>query len=134
LDWELVNRDPNNVNRYTHTFEKLFAGTYLIEVRDTSECYVSMEVNIDYDRSIFIPNVFTPNNDNVNDVFYIRNLPETGAKLVVTNRWGNVVFETDDYNNNWDGGEETDGVYFYRLKIDEQLFSGWVEIWRGQAE
>jgi gliding motility-associated-like protein len=71
-----------------------------------------------------IPNVFTPNNDGQNDVFYIENA-ETwdGPRSVqIFNRWGNVVYKTDKYDNMnaWDGTDPSgkkvaDGVYFYVL-------------------
>ena len=64
------------------------------------------------------PNVITVNGDGVNDLFEIQNLPEN-TDLIVLNRWGNVVFSSVNYLNNWDGkdtlGKElVDGVYTYR--------------------
>jgi gliding motility-associated-like protein len=54
----------------------------------------------------------------VNDLFEIQNLPEN-TELIILNRWGNVVFSSQNYQNNWDGkdtsGKElTDGVYYYK--------------------
>ncbi|MFN3343172.1 MAG: choice-of-anchor L domain-containing protein [Flavobacteriales bacterium] len=63
---------------------------------------------------IIIPNVFSPNNDGSNDLWYITNLeyhPNTAVK--VYNRWGLVVFESDNYQNTWNGGDVSDGTYFY---------------------
>jgi hypothetical protein len=70
-------------------------------------------------------------------VFFIRNLPP-GATLVITNRWGNQVFKSANYPVNatdvglWDGGNESDGMYYYRLQAGGQVFTGWVEIVRGR--
>jgi gliding motility-associated-like protein len=84
------------------------------------------------DTDIYVPNVFTPNGDGVNDVFFIRNLPDSNSELIINNRWGGEVYSTRDYQNNWDGGEISDGVYYYRLSIpDSQALTGWVEIIRG---
>ena len=63
------------------------------------------------------PNVITPNGDGVNDFFAITNLPDN-SKIVIYNRWGAVVFSSDDYQNNWEGktaaGKNvSDGVYYY---------------------
>ena len=132
-DWEptaLVN------NEYVFTHDELYSGVYEIGVRDDYGCEVYKEVTIGSDRTIFIPNVFTPNNDAHNDFFLIRNLPEegSGTVLVISNRWGKTVYESDDYNYSdlWDGGDNPDGTYFYRLEIPgEGSFKGWVEIWRG---
>jgi gliding motility-associated-like protein len=65
------------------------------------------------------PNVFTPNFDGTNDLFEIQDLPEN-TELIILNRWGNVVFSTTNYQNNWDGkntlgNELVDGVYTYKF-------------------
>lgn len=95
---------------------------------------------------LFIPNVFTPNGDTYNDLFEIGiyiddenkdyELPLNdyyrSSKLVVFNRWGNVVYESDDYQNDWDGGKLADGVYYYVLKCEgaknNDVFKGTVSI------
>ena len=58
----------------------------------------------------------------------------SGTVLIVSNRWGRTIFESDDYNYNnlWDGGDNPDGTYYYRLDIPGKgVFKGWIEIWRG---
>jgi gliding motility-associated-like protein len=85
------------------------------------------------DLDIFIPNVFTPNDDGANEVFFIRNLPDAGSELIVTNRWGKEVYVSEGYRNDWKGEGAADGIYFYRLKINgKDPITGWVEIMRGQ--
>jgi gliding motility-associated-like protein len=69
--------------------------------------------------TIVIPNVFTPNNDGVNDLFVIRNLNLYSHRpLVIYNRWGNVVYKTIQYNNDWDGDNVPDGVYYGVVEIN----------------
>jgi gliding motility-associated-like protein len=68
------------------------------------------------------PNVITPNSDGINDLFEIENLPEN-TEVIILNRWGNVVFSSTNYQNNWDGkdtsGKElVDGVYTYKFKTE----------------
>ena len=71
----------------------------------------------------FIPNSFTPNDDEKNQVF----LPILTAgykkgtyKLTIFNRWGELVYQTNNYNNQWAGTRNNeqlpDGVYFYSIK------------------
>ncbi len=70
---------------------------------------------------IVVPNTFSPNDDGINDVFFIQGLP-LEFHLIIYNRWGYPVFETQNPNELWNGkiyntGENaTPGVYFYVLK------------------
>jgi len=79
---------------------------------------------------LFIPNIFTPNGDGANDLLVIRNLP-LNSQLIITNRWGKEVYSSTDYKNDWNGGDISDGVYYYRLSVDGESLSGWIEIMRG---
>lgn len=134
----------------SYTFENLSAGTYIVEYFDSfGRCTQQLRIVQDQDGSTdgiyvgfderpFIPNVFTPNNDDKNDYFKILNLPDSGAKLVVTNRNGTIVYQNDSYGpsdretNLWDGGDSPDGIYFYQLNVNGSIQSGWVEILRGR--
>ena len=84
------------------------------------------------DDELVIPTVFTPNGDLKNDVFDIKNLPEGENQLTISNRWGKVVFVSENYQRNWDGTGATDGIYFYRLRLPSgEIRKGWLEIMRG---
>ncbi|MEM6317523.1 MAG: gliding motility-associated C-terminal domain-containing protein [Bacteroidota bacterium] len=70
----------------------------------------------------FVPNVITPNNDGRNDAFRVpcvANQPQ--SQLKVFNRWGDLVYESDNYENDWTGTYNGDplpnGTYFYLLKM-----------------
>ncbi len=69
-----------------------------------------------------IPNIFTPNGDGVNDVFEIPCLTGMGNHLWIFNRWGDLIYETDNYQNNWSGKHNgvdvADGTYFYILQTN----------------
>lgn len=65
------------------------------------------------------PNVFTPDGDNINDLFFLDSEFTEEITLVITNRWGNVMYEGTGPNPAWDGtsqsGEEAaQGIYFYK--------------------
>ena len=75
--------------------------------------------NCDNENNLSFPNVITANGDGINDFFEIQNLPEK-TEVIVLNRWGNVVFSSNNYQNNWagtdtSGKELIDGVYTYKL-------------------
>jgi gliding motility-associated-like protein len=74
------------------------------------------------------PNVITANSDGINDLFIVKNLGDYDrVKLVIVNRWGNLLFESDNYLNNWDGkdkgGKELEeGVYFYTVIPESEKY------------
>ena len=68
------------------------------------------------------PNVFTPNADGMNDQFFARlGCTPVSFHLLVTNRWGRLVFETSDPTQQWDGqlnGQPVaNGTYFYEVLL-----------------
>ncbi len=53
---------------------------------------------------VFIPNTFTPNNDQKNDFFRVYADGMTELKMIIWNRWGEIIYETNDPNTlGWDG-------------------------------
>lgn len=92
------------------------------------------------EKCTFIPNVFTPNGDDSHDKFVIPciDLIDTPASLVVYNQWGDKVYESDDYKNDWDGtllGKGKllpDATYYYILQPGGSLENqhGFIQIIR----
>jgi gliding motility-associated-like protein len=71
--------------------------------------------------AIYIPNAFTPNNDGLNDLFEIKGFNNCeDIEFKIYNRWGEVIFKTNDINDYWDGtyqGQKVEGgVYVYELR------------------
>jgi gliding motility-associated-like protein len=130
-DWTDVPLNPQDL-KFEQSYTNIFAGTYTLGLRDVSGCTHMYVFTIGVDTDLFIPNIFTPNGDGSNEVFYIRNLPSSDAKLLVANRWGKEVFKSSSYQNDWNGGDTVDGLYYYTLSVGGQKFTGWVEILRGQ--
>jgi gliding motility-associated-like protein len=68
--------------------------------------------------AIRIPNVVSPNSDGLNDTFYMEGLEKyEDVKLYIYNRWGKLVFETVNYDNNYQPTDLPDGVYFYTMQL-----------------
>jgi gliding motility-associated-like protein len=75
--------------------------------------------------------VFTPGSDVLNDFFQpFPFLFVESVEMKIYNRWGNLVFETDDPTILWDGTEmkqgkpSADGTYFYTCKVNERCLDG----------
>lgn len=76
--------------------------------------------------SLFIPNVFSPNGNAVNDEFEIIAIGYTNYELTIFDRWGIEVFHSNSSTLHWNGrmnntGKEcTDGTYYYILRVNDQ--------------
>lgn len=88
-------------------FSKLGAGTYSIVVKDGNDCItppLTTDIKVEEDCEIFFPSAFTPNGDGKNDLFrpkYYKSV--SNYRLKVYNRWGAIVFESNDPANGWNG-------------------------------
>ena len=75
-----------------------------------------------YGQSDSIPNVFTPNGDGVNDVFYISNSNVKMHDISIYNRWGEIIFQftapkIEWYGYTFAGDQVPQGTYFYSLIV-----------------
>ena len=76
-----------------------------------------------------IPNIITPNGDAKNQTFRLG--PDCAPHLQVYSRWGQLVFESPAYHDDWDAPGQPDGVYYYLLTYsDGHRVKGWVEVRR----
>ena len=150
-DFELAGtiNDPNLTN-FEHSSEFGLAGCYAITAFDGNgnESEFSNIVCVDNCPNYNLPNTFTPNGDGFNEKF----IPYPycfidRVDFKVFNRWGQLVFETNDPDINWDGtnlgGDAlAEGVYYYSCQVYEkrvsgvvanpQLLSGWIELIRNE--
>ncbi len=112
-----------------------FIGTesVTIEACDTNGICATQTITIKVDGDIVVFNAISPNGDDKNPIFTIQNinlLPETkNNKVSVYNRWGDVVFETENYDNinsvfrglNNSGDALPSGTYYYKIKFASGL-------------
>jgi hypothetical protein len=73
--------------------------------------------------TLFAPNSFSPNRDGTNEIFLLKGQYIRAYNLIIYNRWGAVVFETDDVEKGWDGtynGESVpEGTYSWYAKVTD---------------
>jgi gliding motility-associated-like protein len=113
-------QDNSNSSTYFITSE----GQYSVEVTDQYGCVGQDSVLLieQCPTKIFMPNIFTPNRDQTNDLFGVLGTDIISMHLVVYDRWGNLMFESKDEFIQWDGtrnGVDADtGVYIWRLSFE----------------
>jgi gliding motility-associated-like protein len=90
---------------------------------ETTEWFIQSD-----ECSVIIPNIFTPNGKDGNETFFIVGLERySGVELMVYNRWGNLVYESSNYKNDWKAADLNEGSYWYVLKLpfgDQTEFTG----------
>lgn len=102
-------------------FDAILPGASTVIVGDACGELLSIELIFNECNTI-IPNVFTPNGDGHNHYFTILGIDGyPKSRLLIYNRWGNLVFESIDYKNNWAGEDLSEGTYFYILERSDGL-------------
>lgn len=121
-------------NSWNNTFNAPSSNVLCLAVEDAMGCVDTLcGPLMVVPAEVSIPNIITPNNDQVNDLLAFEYLDFYPANhLKILNRWGNVVFEQEGYANTWDGADLSDGVYFFVLTLTEknQTYSGFFHISR----
>jgi gliding motility-associated-like protein len=74
------------------------------------------------DVNLFIPEVFTPDGDGKNDFFVIKGIEGRTVKITVFNRWGNIVYENDAYDNTWEGMPNVSGLIIGNSKLPQGTY------------
>jgi gliding motility-associated-like protein len=122
------------ITSYRHVSNETLAACYHITAVDSfgNVSTPSPLVCIDSCAGYELPNVFTPNNDGYNDVFKSYN-PNSYVKKVdmkIFNRWGKLVFKTENADINWDGRDQDSknfvptGIYYYICDVFEPRLTG----------
>lgn len=121
--WSFGDGSQSNENNPTHSFSE--TGEYIVTLSDSNAfCKDSYSETLVFEspNTIFIPNVFTPNNDNVNDFFLIKGYNISSLDCKIFNRWGEKIYSWNEIDGFWDGSYNgkaaSDGTYFYILKVE----------------
>ena len=115
----------DNTNTFLDNMKILKNEVYCYNIRGYKENKVSIsnkicvQSNNNY-NPIPIPNAFTPNNDGLNDEFKPFNSNVSEYKMLIFNKFGEKIFESNDINLGWDGyfkGKIIQGSYVYKMEF-----------------
>ncbi|MBC7412150.1 MAG: gliding motility-associated C-terminal domain-containing protein [Bacteroidia bacterium] len=129
---------PSILNTYTDT------GVYIVSLKVVNQfaCRdsVTQIVKVKPSFTFFIPNSFTPNTDNINEVFFPRGSYYKNYIIRIYDRWGEKIFLSGTSNEGWDGKlnnglDAPVGVYVYKIQVEEtagkdHYYSGTVSLIR----
>ena len=110
----------------------MLGNTYVVTATDACGRTATASTTIIVDCEIIVPNVFTPNNDGQNDRFVVEGIMSTTNTVRIFNRWGQVVFEANNYRNNWGANGIPEGTYFYEIVVErhDKPYTGHLTILR----
>ncbi len=136
--------DVSNPNSFTTNITAYAPGNYVITVDDGFGCTDTDTLKIYMaikPFSGFISNSLTPNNDDINDAFYVENIEAYKTSSVkIFNEYGQLIYSASPYNNDWKGtynnARVADGTYYYVLTLKdidkEKEFKGYISILGGK--
>jgi gliding motility-associated-like protein len=126
-DWSFGNGDSSTVPNPYETFNSV--GVYMVSLFDSDSMHckdtASATIIFSGNRSILaIPNSFTPNNDHVDDVFYVNAVDITNFSCQISDRWGNLLYQWNGLGGFWNGIMPNghvfmNGNYYYLLSYSD---------------
>ncbi len=97
--------------------------TYYVRTTDTLGCETTDSLTVVVSGALYVPNAFSPNGDGDNDVFRAEGTGINHFELMVFNRWGQKLFETNDIEKGWDGTVDGElaksDVYVWKIRYSE---------------
>ncbi len=134
----------SNIDQPRFTFKDAELGDYVVMlvVKDRAGCVDTTfkTVTIFEDVLSYIPNAFSPNEDGINDIFkpVLSYFDRTSYRMQIFNRFGDIVFETDDPDLGWNGSDNgkdyyvESGVYVYSIRVKSER-TGEAVVFRGNV-
>lgn len=119
--WEFGNGDTSSV--FEPNYQYTTPGNYTVSLLVTNQygCtdFAQQSLQVKSPEHLYIPNAFSPNNDNVNDYFHVGDWNITKLNIAIYNRWGDQIYSSENTNFMWDGTHNgrpaPEGVYVYQL-------------------
>ncbi|MCT4582851.1 MAG: gliding motility-associated C-terminal domain-containing protein [Flavobacteriales bacterium] len=133
-EWQIIEASDTTTyltEALSHQFPSEQGGTYNVCLisTNTNGCSDTLckTIIVLEDLLMYVPNSFTPDGDGLNDVFipHISGEKENSYHLKIFNRWGNLIFESSDKNNGWDGTINSEYVkndtYIWKIEVTDNI-------------
>ncbi len=128
--WDFGDGSLLNIQNPSHTFLS-DAGPYTIMLIASTQnncidtAYQTIVMEQEQGFSFYIPDAFSPNNDGINDTFSGKGVLISKYEMMIFDRWGNLIFFSDDFSKPWDGRANhgtqivQEDVYIYSIKVTD---------------
>ena len=108
-----------------HTYElpNIYDITLFVENQFGCKDTAYTRITIEEETTLYVPNAFTPNGDGINDLFNIYGIGISSGTMSIFNRWGQMIYTTDQPEKGWNGQDGRTGsmcqlgVYVYRIDV-----------------
>ncbi|MEZ4720330.1 MAG: gliding motility-associated C-terminal domain-containing protein [Flavobacteriales bacterium] len=125
----LVNADSSDIywstTEISDTIMVEEPGVYSVKITDKNGCIFldTLSLGEDCPAKVYAPNVFTPNDDFINDEYCLGFDNVVSSETMIFNRWGTLIFQTTQIDQCWDGiyneHPASEGVYYYQVTIED---------------
>lgn len=121
-DWNFGDGGTSDMAAPHHVYEHDGVYTVTLVANNEYNCpdTVSMEITVRPEPTLYVPNAFTPDGDGTNDFFMAKGRNIEEFQMLIFDRWGNVIFKTNNLSSGWDGivnGEQAkEDVYVYKIQ------------------
>ncbi len=129
--WNLGDGEKDSVATLYHTYEDTGVYPVRLMVWSSRGCKDSIvkPLRVKPSVSIYVPNAFTPTGDGVNDTFFpkMTGMQRSTFEMQIFNRWGEVIFESEDPEEHWEGNSKggttvvKNDVYVYQIRVKDVL-------------
>ena len=130
--WDFGDGNYSNLENPIHEYDSVGYFNVELLIANSNQCQdsASYQVVIKPDFTIYIPDAFTPNQDGVNDFFEVSGLLSyiKSYNLKVFNQWGDLVFESIDYQDSWDGYD----FKGFKMPLDTYVWKIYIEDYLGK--
>ena len=135
--WDFGDGTTSTLQNPNHTYTT--PGEYSVQLITVNEAgCVSEAVQgpfVIFPPDLFIPNVFSPNDDGIQDKFKVDYTGNQPFVMLISDRWGVMHFETKDKYLGWDGkgamgNPLAEGVYYYAITVGDKKYSGYLTLMR----